>query len=180
MQQIVKEDILSVLADAVKYLQDEDHHTLSELSNHVIHDASIFQDDDSLSIAILVYALSKMVQRCCEKKIDFRSIIPQVVQAHKLLQQDKYNAYRNVIQKLFDMISNIDAKLKLYIQEVITKAKIKKGSKLHEHGISIARIAELLGISQWELQGYIGHFVETDGGERPVKQRLDTARDLFR
>ncbi len=179
MKPIVKEDILKVLADTIDALQAEDHHTISELSNHVIHDASIFQDDDSVSIAIMIYALSKMVQRCCEKKIDFSHIIPLIKQAYKLLQQEKYSAYRNVIHKLFEQLSKLDEQMKQYIQEVITKAKIKKGSKLHEHGISIARTAELLGISQWELQQYVGHFVETDGGERPAKERLATARALF-
>jgi len=179
MKNIIKEDILAVLADAVQALQAEDYHKIAELSNHVIHDASIFQDDDSLSIAILIFALSKMVQRCCEKKIDFRHIIPLVEQAHKLLQQEKYKAYRSTIQHLFDSIRKLDEKLKVYIQEVIDRAKIKKGSKLHEHGVSIARISELLGVSQWELQKYIGNILETDGREKAVRQRLDTARSLF-
>ena len=101
--------------------------------------------------------------------------------ARKALEQNRIDSYRKVIKKLFKFISTIDTKLKLYIEEVINQAEIKKGSKLYAHGISLGRAAEILGISQWELMFYIGKTKLTDvkGGVK-VKERLNYARSLFK
>lgn len=181
MQDIVRKDILDVLQQAVASLQAEDHHALGELSNHVIHDASIFQDDDSVSVAVLIYALSKMVQRCCDEKIPFAHVIPLVQQAHDTLAAGREDEYRALVRRLMGEIKRLDEKLKLYITEVLEKAKVKKASKLHEHGISLARTAELLGVSQWELQDYIGKTrIPEEMLGISVGERLRRARGWFR
>lgn len=181
MRDAIKEDILDVLSQAVQILGIDPHpeHALSELSNHVIHDASIFQDDDSVSIAVLIYALSKVVQHCCEKNIEYRYIAKEIKIAHEFLSKNDTAGYRAAIKELFEQIKTIDEKIKLYIQEVLDKAKIKKGSKMHEHGISIARTAELLGITQWELQNYVGKQQEFELAEMPARKRLEIAREMF-
>jgi len=180
MNQIVKKDILAVLENVLSALKEKDYSALGELSNHVIHDASIFQDDDSVSFAILIYALSKTLQRCVECGVQFTKFESLLAEAHESLKNDSDEIYKSKIQALFSVIQSADDKLKLYIEEVIHKAKIKKGSKMHEHGISVARTAEILGISQWELMTYIGktwgpEFVSDDD----VKKRIVVARKLF-
>ncbi len=181
MRPIVKEDILAVLKQVIDALKKEDYSALSELSNHTIHDASIFQEDDPLTLAVLIYSLSKCIQRCIERRQACPAVIPSLQKAHEALSNDDDNAYRAAIKNLLREIGEMDAQLKLYIQEVVEKAKIKKASKLYEHGISIARTAELLGISQWELQNYIGKTV-TDVPHDGIKvgERLRRARELFR
>jgi hypothetical protein len=183
VQPIIKQDILDVLAEAIKLIKDGDAAGLNELSNHVIHDASIFQDDDSVSVAILVYAMSKIMARCTQElevcKCDV--LIPGLQKAQELLARDKDDKYRAAIKGLFGQIQTMDKRIRLYIQEVIDKARIKKGSKMHEHGISIARTAELLNISQWELMDYIGKTTIPDVRIGiPVGERLKLARSLFR
>jgi hypothetical protein len=180
MQDIIRKDILSVLDQAIAALQAEDHHALGELSNHVIHDASIFQDDDSVSVAVLIYALSKVVQRSCDEKQSCVYLTPLVQTARQCLQEGRDEVYRQRISTLFAEIRKVDEKLKLYITEVLEKAKIKKASKLHEHGISLARTAELLGISQWELQDYIGktRIPDIQAGIT-ARERLQRARSWF-
>ncbi len=176
----VKEDIINVLDLSIKALKDEQHQDLGEISNHVIHDASVFQDDDSLSVAVLIYALSKIVQRCCEQGISYSSVISLLENAKDSLKKEDFRSYNSSIQNVFKFITKIDSRLKLYIQEVITKAKIKKGSKLHEHGLSIARTAEILGISQWELTDYISKVSYEPVKEAVnVKERLKRTRELF-
>ncbi|MEM3154348.1 MAG: hypothetical protein QW165_02145 [Candidatus Woesearchaeota archaeon] len=180
MRQIIKEDILSVLDKAIETIKKQDYTALLELSNHTIHDASIFQEDDPLTIAVLIYALSKCIQRCIERNKPCPIVAPSLQKARDALAQDDDNAYRAVIKNLLREISEMDAQLKLYIQEVIEKAKIKKASKVHEHGISIARTAELLGLSQWELQGYVGkQVIDIPHDGMRVTERLRKARELF-
>jgi hypothetical protein len=181
MRPIIKEDILNVLKEVIEAIKKEDYSALSELSNHTIHDASIFQEDDPLTLAVFIYALSKCIQRCLERRQACPAVVPPLQKAYDALQDDDDNAYRAVIKNMLREIGEMDAQLKMYIQEVIQKAKIKKASKLYEHGISIARTAELLGLSQWELQNYIGKTV-TDiphDGIR-VGERLRRARELFK
>ncbi len=181
MRDVVRKDILDVMEQVIATLEAEDHHALSELSNHVIHDASIFQDDDSISFAVLVYALGKVVQRFCEKGVSCRHFAPLLKDAKDALEAGNNEKYRLLIKGLFDEIKKHDDKLRLYTTEVLDQARIKKGSSMHEHGISLARTAELLGISQWELQDYIGktRIPEHELGISAAR-RLKTARSWFK
>ncbi len=126
----VKEDIINVLNLSVEALEEEKHQDLGEISNHIIHDASVFQDDDSLSVAVLIYALSKIVQHCCEKGISYSSVITMLKSAKEALKKDDIRNYNTNIQNIFKFITKIDSKIKMYIQEVINKAKIHKHEKV--------------------------------------------------
>ena len=80
MQDIIKRDIIAVLTDLagiLKERKDIDVSGIKLLSNHVIHNASVFQDEDSISIAILIYSLSKIIERK-EKELDYNEIIGMV------------------------------------------------------------------------------------------------------
>ncbi len=181
MHKVIKEDILNVLKDSIAAVETQKISELSLLSDHVIHDASIFQDEDTLSIAILIYSLSKIIERCCEKNVKYDAILKELKNAVYHLERNNFNPFRNTIKKLFSTISTYDKKIKLYIEEVINKSKLKKGSKLYKHGLSIARTAELLGVSQWELMNYIGKtFLPEEKKEGlNAKQRLNITRELF-
>jgi len=181
MRLIIKEDILSVLEKAIKAIKQQDYSALAEISNRTVHDASIFQEDDPLTIAVLMYALSKVIHRCIERGQACPIVVPQLKKAQDALKNDDDNAYRAVVKNFLREIGEYDSQLKLYIQEVIEQARIKKAGKLHEHGISIARTAELLGLSQWELQNYIGKTIrETSYDGMKVKERLRRTRELFK
>lgn len=180
MNETIKKDILDVLSKSINMLKDRDADSLSELSNHTIHNASVYQDEDSLSVAVMVYALSKIVGRS-EGNLD-HGLIERTHQAHKSLSEGDYEGYKSWIKKIFSDISSLDHQLKLYIQEVINQSEIKKGSSIYAHGISLGRACEILGISQWELQSYIGKTTIDDGNERPIKlrERIAYTRRIFR
>jgi len=183
MNDTIKEDIIFILSaviDILKVKEEKDITELKELSNHTIHNASIFQDEDSVSIAILVYSLSKVIEREVDE-LNYGNILFFLEKAKDCLLKNKIDDYRKIIKKAFTVISGMDSKLKMYIEEVINQAQIKKGSKLYEHGISLARAAEILGISQWELMFYIGKTRITDKTKDAVnvKERLKFARGLF-
>jgi hypothetical protein len=173
----VKRDILSIIEQAIHDIERKNTNALSELSNHTIHNASIFQDEDSVSIAVIIYALSKLVVR---GSVD-HAVIQKLRQAHTLLSENKLGRYNAAIHGITKTISQLDHKLKLYIEEVINQAQIKKGSKLYDHGISLARAAEMLGVSQWELMGYVGNMQIVDRTEeaKKVVQRIKFTRELF-
>ena len=183
MNEIIKKDLIAVLSDLLDILKSKEEKDIFEirnLSNHTIHNASIFQDEDSVSIAVLIYSLSKIIERKY-RSFNYSSVMPQLRGAIIYLKKGNIDSYRNTIKNIFKLISTIDTKLKLYIEDVIKQAEIKKGSRLYEHGISMARAADILGISEWELMFYTGKTRIADMPLEPVNvvERLKLARRLF-
>ncbi len=183
MQDILKNDIISVLTDLAEILkvkEEGDIAQIKELSNHVIHNASVFQDEDSISVAILIYSLSKIIERK-QGDFDYGRLSGMLDSCISNLKNNEVDMFRKSIKKIFDFIRMTDSRLKLYIHEVINQAQIKKGCKLCEHGISIARSAEVLGISQWELMHYVGKttLIDQFSEQVNVTNRLKIARSLF-
>ena len=183
MNEIVRNDALQILNRVIGILsvkEEKDVTELKELSNHTIHNSSVFQDEISISIAILIYALSKIIERK-QNNFEYGTILKFLGIARSHLQNEEEYKFSAIMQKLFSEISKIDSKLKLYIQEIINQAQIKKGFQLCKHGLSCAKAAEILGISQWELMNYIGktkinEYVPTI---IDVRTRLKIARGLF-
>ena len=179
----IKKDILSVLTELIQILKERkaaDVLEIKSLSNRVIHNASVFQDEDSISIAILIYSLSKIIERK-ERELDFNKITAIVNSAISNLKSNNDFGFRKSIKDLFNFIRSIDRGLRLYINEVINQAQVKKGCKLCEHGISVARASEVLGISRWELMHYLGKTTVIDQFSEPVgiNSRMKFARGLF-
>ncbi len=180
MEEEIRQDLLAILRETLASLEKEDYASLKEISDHTIHNASIFQDQDSLSIAVLVYALYKIISKVHEKNI-CETVKTSLHQAEENLQNNNIEKYQEIIRTLFKIVAETDDRLHLYIQEVVDGAQIKKGSKLFEHGLSLARAAELLGISRWELMQYVGktRLAEQIVGKIDVRDRVRFARRIF-
>lgn len=182
MDETVKKDILSVLRQAVFLIEKQDFIDLKELSSHVIHNASVMQDQDSLQAAVAVFALSKILVRADEAGKDIaKEIRIYLIKAVNYLDKNDDNSYRNEVKGIFREMSKREKKLFLYIQNAIEKANIVKGSDIYRHGISIGRAAEILGISQWDLMSFIGKTRIADEEEVPYfPERLEFAKSLFK
>jgi hypothetical protein len=177
MEDKVKTDILNVLDNSSKMIERDDMTGLKELSNHTIHNASIFQDEDSVTIAVIMYTLAKIFERENKAELLF---VPIINNAKRNLFENKISEYKENLKKLYELIKNRDSKNKLYVQEVFEQAGVKKSSKIYEHGVSMGQAASILGISQWELMEYIGKTSISDSFEpQNLKKRLSTARKLF-
>jgi hypothetical protein len=178
MNLTIKEDILHVLNLGRAVLEKRDSFALRELSNRTIHNASIFQDEDSVGVAVIFYSLSKIMER---GKLDTKRFISLIDKATFFLEKNDFFGYKKIIKKFFEEISRIDQKFQLYIGQVVEQAQVKKGGKLYAHGVSLAQAANVLGISQWELMNYVGKTSIADAyPERmDVKKRLEFARRLF-
>lgn len=179
MLPVVKKDILALLIDVSNAIRKHNFYDIKEISNHTIHNASIYQDADSISVAVAAYALSKIIERDAEGICP--KVEPLLLEAIEYLEKDLLEKYRASIKGLIAKISSFDSRLKLYVQEVISRAQIKKASSMYYHGISLARVSELLGISQWELMSYVGNTTIHDDTPESLspKSRLSDAFHLF-
>lgn len=178
MEEKIKEDLLNIITQALKFIEAKDTDGLKEVSNFTIHNASIFQDKDSVTIAILIYAISKVAERSGGIGAETAD---SLAEAKKALEADNITLYEEVLKRLVESISSIDRKMNYYIQHIIDEAGIKKGSKLYAHGISVAQTAEIFGITQWELMKYLGqtNIAEEFADEVEIKERIGVARKLF-
>jgi len=181
------EHIIEVLQAAKGSVKNLDAAKLRELSNQTIHSASIYQDPGSLTLAVIIYALSKLIERNDEKKIKtWPSFIKKLNSYFDLgisaLNQDKYDKYESYLQSIRKSLSGVSPNLKSYVQEVLRKASISKASKIYEHGISMGQTANLLGITQWELSEYAGQKPVPDAEFNisiDVKKRAKMALEFF-
>ena len=187
MESEVRNDILDILKKVQKAIKEDDIKEIKELSNHTIHDASIYQDEYSVSIAIIIYSLSKIFERSKyttyrDWPIFYNSVLKDLENKEKSLTEDKIIEYEEYMKNILQTINKLGSHLKKYITEVIEKARINKASRLHEHGISIGRTAEILGITEWELMDYIGQTGIADVDlalTKRIKERLKLARRIF-
>lgn len=186
IKRVVRKDMVKVLKRAQRYINNGNSKRLKHLSDYTIHNASVYQDSDSLSVAVIVYALSKLLERFgfdSEHAEQARNLLGS---AQFSLEQNNIEEYRDNAKKLFEFISSIEKQFKIYVDKVLEKAKIKKGGSLYEQGLSAATSADFMGISQWELVSYIGktrihdrpehmHFSVSD-----AEKRVEYARSLFK
>ena len=173
-----KADILDVLVKARVFLEIRDFTKLKELSNNTIHDVGIYQSQSAMDTAIAIYAISKLLERQGIKTGYMASLIHD---AEHYLEMDKLDQYHDAMAKLLAHIRQLDIKFPMHVQEVLNEAKIRKGSKLFEHGISVAKSAQLFGVSRWDLLPYVGQMSVLEiKTHMDLAKRLSFARSLFK
>lgn len=179
----IKKDISKLIKEVKVSLKKCDADALKLQSDHVIHSAGIYQDIDTRTLAIIVYALSKIVAREQQPKTIkdiLKFIQSKLTLAQKALKTNDIIEYRKQIKLILKELGRLEKKFGKYVMEVLQQAKIKKGSKIVEHGISVGRAAELMGINSWELQTFMGNIKDETVEGIPINQRLSFARRLFK
>jgi len=182
-----KADLLAILRDAYNAIKSKQYWLLHGISNHIIHSMSVYQQAILVDSAVAIYALSKILRtEKYRRRKDIRrfekEILKLLERAISSLEQDKIEDYEQIMKTILGHIQSISKKVKLYIEDVLHFAKIKKGTRLYEHGVSLGRAAEMLGITKWELMPKIG---ETTIYEKFVdlekdKKRIKLVKKLFK
>lgn len=154
-----RDNILYILKKTKQALFDKDTFLLNKLSNRTIHTSSIYNDSDNIAVAVIVYALSKIVARekysTYKEWPDFFSkCIKGVDDSIANLEIGDIEKFRAAITTIIKAIEELSGPLKGYIEEVFHRARINKASRIYEHGISMKQTADLLGISVFELAEY--------------------------
>ena len=182
MLQEVKEDIRAVLQKSIAILEQKERDALEmkELSNHVIHDATLFEDKDAISIAVLIHALAKIMEHS-SPNLNYRDFLVLFKNCLHELEVNDLQGFHGIVKKIYALIERYDSKLNLYATDVLHHAQIKKGCKVCEHGMSCAKSAELMDISQWDLMQYLGKttHAESAGEGYDLRARIGFIRRLF-
>jgi hypothetical protein len=172
----MEEDVhrTDILGEVRKALADDNAVRLRDLSNQTIRSASYIQDSGSIALAVLIYTVSKLIEREDHRKIKnwpvfvkkLDSWLALATQAEKKGNQEAYESYLMQARK---SLTTVSVSVKPYVQDVLHKASINKASKIYEQGISLGKTAQLLGVSPWELTEYASQ--KHEGGY----QTLDVA-----
>jgi len=179
-----KEDlhIIQVLESAKIAILQKDPLALKELSNQTIHSSCAQQDSGSITLAVLIYTLSKVIERKDYARVKawdnfvkkFNSLFDLAIKAIK---ENRNGLYEGYLQKARQTLESISVNLKPYIQEVVRKASVNKASKIYEHGISLGQTANLLGVTQWELSEYAGQKSLQEGKQETIKYRTISEKE---
>jgi|SRR3989344_3700475 len=183
----VRQDLLNILNESIKAIKENNIIRLRDLSNQTIHNSSIYQDENAITIAVLMYSLNKIFQRTSYRdykdwKLFYDTVLQSLEKANNELKKNNIIDYQNEIKKILNVIDKLSSHLKKYIQEVFNDAQIAKGSRLYEHGISVGKTAELLGITEWEILPYVGRTGIYDMEENlsmKIEDRIKFTRGLF-
>tara|TARA_Y100000310_G_scaffold293188_1_gene322599 strand:+ start:2383 stop:2946 length:564 start_codon:yes stop_codon:yes gene_type:complete len=183
-----RDHILKVLKKVKEALKREDYIEIKTLSDHVIHSASANQNPDVIAVAIVIYSLSKLIERESYKqypqwKSFYKEYVKNIDDAIRGLEKNDIETFRFEIHSIREQIQNLSGDLKKNIDYVFRRAKINKASRIYEHGISMQKTANILGVSIWELAEYAGKTGIGDvnlGITLPLKQRIKQAQDIFK
>lgn len=156
-----KENILRILKETKIAVEKGDCIKIKNLSNQTTNTASLTHDPDNIAVAVIVYSLSKIIEREDYQKLPgwnnfYKTYINAIDKTISAIQKNDEKAVNQNLNLITKAIGKLSGKLKQYIQDVFRKASINKASKIYEHGISMEKTAELLGITLFELASYAG------------------------
>ena len=181
-------DVLSAVREAIAAIKDRRYAELHAISDHVLHLITVYQDSDIVDLAVAIYALGKILEiekyRVHPKMKAFSKIILQLLKtAENQLKNKDYSGFSETLKETLNSIVVFSRSIKFYIEDVLHFARIKKGTKLYEHGLSLGKAAELTGVTKWELMPAIGETAIHEQFITPRRineRRLDFAEKIFK
>ena len=182
-----RENILRIFQEAKKAFEERNSAKLKSLSNQTNNTAALTQDPDNIAVAVIIYTLSKIIEREDYKKLPgwdkfYKIHLDSIAKKIDALKRGDDDAFRKEIVRIREAMNSLSGRLKTYIQDVLRKASINKASKLYEHGISMEKTASLLGITLFELASYAGQKEDINVQQTrtiDVKSRIKLAMDFF-
>jgi hypothetical protein len=169
------ENILRIFKETKEAISRGESAKIKNLSNQTINTASLTHDPDNIATAVIIYSLSKIIER---KKYQgyagwdkfYKTIISTINNSIIALKKNDEKSFKENLELIRKIINKLSGKLKIYIQDVFRKASINKASRIYEHGISMEKTAKLLGITMFELAEYAG---KTGISDVPITKTMD-------
>ena len=182
------DNLIRILTEARDAIARNDSYQLKNLSDQTIHAATIYQDADNILVSVIVYSMSKIIERETYKRMPgwnefYKKLQKNIDVAISSLEQNNPEKFLVALGTIRNSINEIEGNLPIYIKDIFYKAGINKAFKLYEHGLSAEKTASLLGVSLWDLATYIGQSTVSESHHNesiPVKDRIKLAQGFFR
>ncbi len=180
-----KENVLRIFQETKKAIEIGDAIKIKHLSDQTINTASLTQDPDNITVAVLIYSLSKVIGRPGYKSLSgwnnlYKTYITGLNNVINALEKKDDDSLNKNLENMRNAINKVSGKIKQYIQDVFRKASLNKASKIYEHGLSMEKTAKLLGVSLFELASYTGQKEMTTPTQTlDIKSRINLAMEMF-
>jgi hypothetical protein len=182
-----RSNILRIFKDAKGAILKDNWMKLKDLSNQTLHSAAIHQDTLNIITAVLVYAMSKVLQRDNYKRMEgwdefYKALVENWDKAIVSLENGDEDKAILAAGRIRESLNEISSDLATYIKDVFRKAEINKAFKLYEHGLTAQSTAELLGVSLWDLATYMGQSTISEAHvsqSLPEAERIKYVEDIF-
>ncbi len=182
-----RDNILRIFKESKEAIAHGDSAKIKNLSNQTTNSASLTNDPDNIASAVMIYSLSKIIERPDYKRDSewnkfYRLFLSSIDKIIIYLEKENDEKFREEIKKIRKYIEKLSGNLKEDIQQVFRKASINKASRIYAHGISMERTAKLLGISLFELASYAGERYGSsyEMKDVDVKERLKIVSEFFK
>ena len=182
-----KKHLLKIFKPTLKALKNNNASRIKELSDKTIHSASIYQEPEYTLIAVILYSLNKILERKNYQEYKEYSNFLKSLKKHlknsiSHLQNSNQKKLKKELIGAREDVENLSGNFRKHIEYVFKKASINKASRIYEHGVSMERTANLLGITIWDLSIYAGKTGIADvdlNKTMNAKKRADMALELF-
>ncbi len=188
MSEEVCEDLIGTLKKIKSALELRDSPKLKELSDHTIHCSTIHREKRAVYIAMIAYSLHKILEKSViyrhhqEELNDFLKGVDENFGALiAFLESRDFKKFSEAIVSILKEISEFDSSFGKYVEDVLEFAKVKKGAKMYEHGLSLSSVADMLGVSKWDLMKSVGETKYHGEFQSPkdVKERFMNLKKLL-
>jgi len=188
MEPSEKINLLNIIKKTEQAIRRDDLRAMKDLSDKTVHSSTIYQDTYFLTIAVVVYSIAKIIERTRYQKykdwnVFYKNVIKGLDGAKTHLEKDELKEFENDLKSIIQIVGKLETNLKKWIKFIVRKAKVQKGSRVHEHGVSLGRVADMLGVTEWEIMEYIGPSGISEvklAKTKEVEDRIKLVRKIFK
>jgi hypothetical protein len=188
MREKIRLEIISVLEESIKDIKKNDLASLREQSEKIINISAIYQDKATISLAVILYSIFKILEK--KRYTTYKdwnkfkiNLIKNLRSALDSLKKGDIEIYYHFIKQVIRDLKQIEDEMGLFIDHVLNTTKIKKACSLFLNGLSLGRVAEILGIPKWDLMKYFAQARESTESpftiSKSVIERLNYTKKIF-
>ncbi|RME79318.1 MAG: hypothetical protein D6769_02775 [Methanobacteriota archaeon] len=146
---------------------------MRKLNDKVLNSLIISGEKEAISLAIITYALSKILSK---RKFGDKKYNKHMDHIEQILLKMSENGEVSIgVGEVKKELVEMESKDPRYIFSLITKSKVKMAATLYAKGMSLSSVVKLFGIAKEEVLSYAGKTMMFDRvkEEVPVKKRVE-------
>ncbi len=131
---------------------------MRKVNDIVLDEATIEFSPELYSLAVVSYALSKILSKPRYYQSQYREGFKRIEQVlrHMLRVSRDRKKYRNALDNLEESILNLESADRRYVKSLMDKGKLKMAAILYAQGVSLGLASEVTNIPQQEIMDYAG------------------------
>ncbi len=156
---------------------------LRRINDHIIKDAAIAPSKTNVEMAVISYILSKIMSKPRFLKRHCSMCLKEIERSLQQLVKYKKNEQKvlEIIEEIKLEIANLDKQDPRFLNDLITKGKLKMAATFYAKGMSAGRAAKLLEIDKQEVLEYAGQTMmfERMGEGKAIEKRIKELREFL-